>query len=243
MQQGSMELLWRTSHIFDTLPRVNGGKLADVPHSTVRERFAQISRMRVRTEATAGVNAAFFAEYRGSADDSGDSGRPLMEIIFHGTIQQTTQWMIGETGSDETGGKHANGAATGSHSQVLDSATREFINAGSNGKFLADDHEISYTLGSSWYNSNRYSKGQNLPRPTLDVVLAHEFGHTHVGRSALGLPSTKGRMRVNPETGGYIYSLQDLDLEEIRAIKMFENPYRAERGLELRKRYDDLPIY
>ncbi|MEP5765651.1 MAG: 2-oxoglutarate dehydrogenase E1 component [Halieaceae bacterium] len=76
-----MELLWRSSHIyggnasyvedlyeaylmdpnavpeewrgyFDSLPRVNGGSLQDVPHSTVRDRFAQISKMRVRTEAT-----------------------------------------------------------------------------------------------------------------------------------------------------------------------------------------------
>jgi 2-oxoglutarate dehydrogenase E1 component len=81
MQESTMELLWRSSHIsggnatyvedlyeaylmdpnavpeewrnyFDTLPRVNGNTLQDVPHSTVRERFAQISKMRVRTEAT-----------------------------------------------------------------------------------------------------------------------------------------------------------------------------------------------
>ncbi len=81
MQASSMELLWKSSHIyggnatyvedlyeaylmdpnavpgewrsyFDTLPRVNGGKVQDVPHSTVRERFAQIGKMRVRTEAT-----------------------------------------------------------------------------------------------------------------------------------------------------------------------------------------------
>ena len=76
-----MELLWRSSHIsggnatyvedlyevylmdpngvpeewrayFDSLPRVNGSTLQDVPHSTVKEHFAQISKMRVRTEAT-----------------------------------------------------------------------------------------------------------------------------------------------------------------------------------------------
>ena len=81
MQQSSMELLWKSSHIsagnatyvedlyeaylmdpnsvpeewrgyFDTLPRVGGNTLQDVPHSTVRERFAQIGKMRVRTEAT-----------------------------------------------------------------------------------------------------------------------------------------------------------------------------------------------
>jgi 2-oxoglutarate dehydrogenase E1 component len=83
MQDSSMELLWRSSHIaggnasyvenlyesylidpnavpeqwrdyFDKLPRVESSvaQIQDVPHSIVRERFAQISKMRVRTEAT-----------------------------------------------------------------------------------------------------------------------------------------------------------------------------------------------
>ncbi len=82
-QQGTMELLWRSSHIaggnatyvedlyetylkdpnavpeqwrdyFDKLPRVESRftGLEDIPHSIVRERFAAISKMRVRTEAT-----------------------------------------------------------------------------------------------------------------------------------------------------------------------------------------------
>ena len=43
---------WR--EYFDKLPRVDSSvaQVQDVPHSTVRERFAQISKMRVRTEAT-----------------------------------------------------------------------------------------------------------------------------------------------------------------------------------------------
>ena len=81
MQESSMELLRRSSHIsggnatyvedlyevylmdpnavpeewrsyFDSLPRVGGNTLQDIPHSTVKEHFAQISKMRVRTEAT-----------------------------------------------------------------------------------------------------------------------------------------------------------------------------------------------
>ncbi len=83
MQDSSMELLWRSSHIaggnasyvedlyesylvdpnavpeqwrdyFDKLPLVESSvpHIQDVPHSTIRERFAQISKMRVRTEAT-----------------------------------------------------------------------------------------------------------------------------------------------------------------------------------------------
>jgi len=86
MQQGGMEFLRKSSHIyggnatyvenlyeaylmdpnavpeewrnyFDGLPRVNGGGLRDVPHSTVRERFARIARMRVRTEATVAADS------------------------------------------------------------------------------------------------------------------------------------------------------------------------------------------
>jgi 2-oxoglutarate dehydrogenase E1 component len=83
MQDSSMELLWRSSHIaggnasyveglyesylvdpngvpeqwrdyFDKLPRVESSvaQIQDVPHSTIRDHFAQISKMRVRTEAT-----------------------------------------------------------------------------------------------------------------------------------------------------------------------------------------------
>ncbi|WP_205743031.1 2-oxoglutarate dehydrogenase E1 component [Halioglobus maricola] len=83
MQESSMELLWRSSHIaggnatyvedlyesylkdpngvpeqwreyFDKLPRVetDSAHIEDIPHSVVRDRFAQISKMRVRTEAT-----------------------------------------------------------------------------------------------------------------------------------------------------------------------------------------------
>ncbi|MCB1846625.1 MAG: 2-oxoglutarate dehydrogenase E1 component, partial [Halieaceae bacterium] len=43
---------WRD--YFDKLPRVESAivQMEDVPHSVVRDRFAQISKMRVRTEAT-----------------------------------------------------------------------------------------------------------------------------------------------------------------------------------------------
>ena len=43
---------WRD--YFDKLPTVESAvvQIEDVPHSVIRERFAQISKMRVRTEAT-----------------------------------------------------------------------------------------------------------------------------------------------------------------------------------------------
>ncbi|MFV0477399.1 MAG: 2-oxoglutarate dehydrogenase E1 component [Parahaliea sp.] len=83
MQESSMELLRRSSHIaggnatyvedlyesylidpnvvpeqwrnyFDSLPRVTSKTdgIQDIPHSTIRDQFARISKMRVRTEAT-----------------------------------------------------------------------------------------------------------------------------------------------------------------------------------------------
>ncbi|MFT7288308.1 MAG: 2-oxoglutarate dehydrogenase E1 component [Halieaceae bacterium] len=89
MQQNSMELFRRSSHIaggnatyvedlyeiylvdpnavpeqwrdyFDKLPRVETktSQIQDVPHSTVREHFARISKMRVRTEATVAYDSS-----------------------------------------------------------------------------------------------------------------------------------------------------------------------------------------
>ena len=79
MQQGTMELLWRSSHIsggnavyveamyeaylrdpnaiaaewrdyFDRLPQVDGTQI-DVPHSTVQEHFALLGRQKARPAA------------------------------------------------------------------------------------------------------------------------------------------------------------------------------------------------
>ena len=154
MQQSSMELLWKSSHIyggnatyvedlyeaylmdpnavpeqwrgyFDTLPRVNGGSLQEVPHSTVRERFARISKMRVRTEATVAADSQateyerkqvrviqLISAYRqrghqkASLDPLGLAERqqvPDLELSFHGlsaadfdTVFQTGSLHIGK---------------------------------------------------------------------------------------------------------------------------------------------------
>lgn len=86
MQESSMELLWSSSHIsggnaayveqlyetylidpnavpeqwrsyFDKLPRINGGIMQDVPHSTIRDQFAQIARSRVKPVTLHGDSA------------------------------------------------------------------------------------------------------------------------------------------------------------------------------------------
>jgi len=95
MQQGSMELLWKSSHIaggnatyvedlyeqflldpngvpvewreyFEKLPRVESktSLIQDVPHSQVRDRFARISKLRVRTEATVSADPSATAHER-----------------------------------------------------------------------------------------------------------------------------------------------------------------------------------
>ena len=93
MRNSSMELLWQSSAIyggnasyvealyetyllepntvpeqwrsyFDKLPRVNDSALPDVPHSTVREHFAQLGKLRVRTEATVAADSQATAHER-----------------------------------------------------------------------------------------------------------------------------------------------------------------------------------
>jgi 2-oxoglutarate dehydrogenase E1 component len=93
MQKSAMELLWKSSHIsggnaayvedlyedylndpntvpeewrgyFEKLPRVKGQIAQDVPHSTIRNQFAQISKMRVRTAATAEADLGATAHER-----------------------------------------------------------------------------------------------------------------------------------------------------------------------------------
>lgn len=93
MQKSAMELLWKSSHIsggnaayvedlyedylndpntvpeewrgyFEKLPRVKGQVAQDVPHSTIRNQFAQISKMRVRTAATAEADLGATAHER-----------------------------------------------------------------------------------------------------------------------------------------------------------------------------------
>jgi 2-oxoglutarate dehydrogenase E1 component len=83
MQESSMELLWGSSHIsgsnaayveqlyetylvdpnavpeqwrgyFEKLPRVNGGITQDVPHSTIRDQFAQLAKVRVKPQSLQG---------------------------------------------------------------------------------------------------------------------------------------------------------------------------------------------
>ncbi|MCV6622749.1 MAG: discoidin domain-containing protein [Cellvibrionaceae bacterium] len=138
-------------------------------------------------------------------------------------------------------GRSSGGARIISHALDTD-ATVTFIDTGVNGDFQAYDNTIEYTTGSSWYDADEYSLGQNLPRPGLDVVIAHEFGHTNVGHSAFGLSSITVRSRFDSSTNTTYFNGADIDAREIRATRLFENPYRAHRGLELRRNYHDLPI-
>ena len=84
-----------------------------------------------------------------------------------------------------------------------------------------------------------------MPLPSLDVVLAHEFGHTTVGQSVFGSTPIQVRMQSEYDpvtrTQTYTFNLNDIKASEIRATQ-FENRYRSYRGLETRRGYGDWPI-
>lgn len=123
--------------------------------------------------------------------------------------------------------------------------TVTFINSGVDGYFEASGNEIIYTTGSSWFDSNAYSSGQNLSVPSLDVVLAHEFGHSAIGQAAFGLTPIQVRTHSwydsTTRTYNNTFNLGDIKATEIRASQ-FENRYRSYRGLELRRAYGDWTV-
>jgi len=93
--------------------------------------------------------------------------------------------------------------------------------------FTTYGNEIVYTPSVGAF---LYSHADNL-RPddgtnsaSLDVLLFHEIGHTEVGHLAFGFKTIADDDKYNTK-------------EETRAVKSFENPYRAYRGLARRCSY------
>jgi len=95
----------------------------------------------------------------------------------------------------------------------------------------------------AWLNAKKTTinipAGANLEVATVGVLIAHEFGHTKGGRRAFNLPEIDSRLPPKFENGRWIFSFDKakLDADEIRATRMFENPYRKYRGLPLRESY------
>ena len=106
--------------------------------------------------------------------------------------------------------------------------------------FFTDSHpgvtEIEYTLAGMDLTAGPRVPGDELESETLTSILAHEIGHTSLARTALDLPVLElVKTEVIPEPFQVIY--KKLPYEELRATALFENPFRAWKGLPIRRSY------
>lgn len=114
--------------------------------------------------------------------------------------------------------------------------------------------EVDRESGRMFYNPALIRTLPNAPgvagegRETADfgTMIAHMFGHTPIGRGALGLPSLNGAApameSAAPSTNEIVvqYGSEptlNQRIEEIRATREFENAYRRSKGLPPRRTY------
>ncbi|XWO47382.1 hypothetical protein JQR89_13365 [[Pseudomonas] boreopolis] len=84
---------------------------------------------------------------------------------------------------------------------------------------------VTYSLEWRQYlTSNRF--GREFSGAGLDVLLAHEIGHTPMAGSVFG---------YSPVTS-------DANADEFNAVRFLENPYRRHLGLPLRTHYSGIPV-
>ena len=92
--------------------------------------------------------------------------------------------------------------------------------------FLDGPNSVTYSLKMEEFLSNVGSYSQEYLGAGLDVLLAHEIGHTDIAAS----------------TFGYSYSGEFNWTNEFNAVRYVENPYRNFIGLSLRTTYSGRPI-
>ncbi|NZA25923.1 hypothetical protein H0E84_05960 [Luteimonas sp. SJ-92] len=84
---------------------------------------------------------------------------------------------------------------------------------------------VTYSLEWRQYlASSRF--GREFSGAGLDVLLAHEIGHTPIAGAVFG---------YSPETS-------DANADEFNAVRFLENPYRRHLGLPLRTHYSGIPV-
>lgn len=119
--------------------------------------------------------------------------------------------------------------------------------------FTAYENTIIYTLDvKGWYKNKivefeNLPTGSNLEKIGLDVLLAHEFGHTELGRRTLNIPAIDPFVRSEARSGSVttVFSRAKIRKEELRAARLFENAYRSYLDIPLRRSYyveDDVLI-
>ena len=93
---------------------------------------------------------------------------------------------------------------------------------------FAEDNEIIYTRNIKGYVKslgNRRIAGDGMSSATLGSLITHEIGHTSTALRAIGHNSVP------------VYSRAAQKLEELRAAAVFENTYRRQFEMPLRRTY------
>ena len=109
--------------------------------------------------------------------------------------------------------------------------------------YEANGNEISYTENvEGWFNKNLaigIIEGSNLSVMTLDVLLAHEIGHTPIGQGSINIEPINSFISSTQVGGETImkFNRKKMQENEIRTVHLFENSYRDYKGLPLRYSY------
>jgi hypothetical protein len=101
------------------------------------------------------------------------------------------------------------------------------------------DHDVIFYGDVAAFRRSSTVPGDGAASATMGGLLLHEIGHSPQGAAALGqvpIPLHYVESQIN---GTVILGtpLRDFFSEEYRAIRYYENPYRLERGLPLRRSY------
>ena len=91
-------------------------------------------------------------------------------------------------------------------------------------QWIRSDNVVIYTMNLQGFKAadDRWGELKGLG---LDVVLAHEFGHSPFATRALGYSQDSGYWK-----------------NEFNTVRYVENPYRSFMGLPLRATYGGIPI-
>jgi hypothetical protein len=120
-----------------------------------------------------------------------------------------------------------------------------FVKVSPEDAYSADDTNTIYYSPNvtSWYSAKikemDLPHGANLDIVTLGALIAHEIGHTPIGRLSLNLQEIEARVSSTNSNGEMItyYSRAKLKEEETRTARLFENEYRKHIGIPLRYSY------
>ncbi len=112
--------------------------------------------------------------------------------------------------------------------------------------WIGNDENRIYYHPTNFVSGGKSVDGDGVATNTLDVFFIHEMGHSNLVAELFSQQKTTPPPTTIQEKPGGLVEIQMFQskAEEFRAVRYFENPYRKERGLPLRRSYfhpNDVP--